>query len=48
MKLKLWSESHLTHYSPVLPFYTPVNIKKPKGFPMFSGGIEKQHRAVMG
>ena len=24
------------------------NIKKPKGFLMFSGGIDKQHRAVMG
>ena len=30
----------LTHYSPVLLFYT-------KGFLMFSGGIEKQHQAVM-
>ena len=26
----------------------PENIRKPKGFLMFSGGIEKQHRAVMG
>ena len=25
----------------------PENIRKPKGFLMFSGGIEKQHRAVM-
>ena len=24
------------------------NIKKPEGFLMFSGGIEKQHWAVMG
>ena len=24
------------------------NIRKPLGFLMFSGGIEKQHRAVMG
>ena len=24
------------------------NIRKPKGFLMFSGGIEKQHRVVMG
>ena len=39
---------HLTHYSPVLLFHTPENIRKPKGFLMFSGGIEKQHRAVMG
>ena len=26
----------------------PENIRKPKGFLTFSGGIEKQHRAVMG
>ena len=26
----------------------PENIRKPLGFLMFSGGIEKQHRAVMG
>ena len=32
----------LAHYSPVLLFW------KSKGFLMFSGGIEKQHRAVMG
>ena len=25
----------------------PENIRKPKGFLMFSGGIEKQHQAVM-
>ena len=25
----------------------PENMRKPKGF-LFSGGIEKQHRAVMG
>ena len=39
---------HLTHYSPVLLFYTPENIGKPLGFLMFSGGIEKQHWVVMG
>ena len=43
-KIKLY----LTHYSPVLLSIPPENIKKPKGFLMFSGGIEKQHRAVMG
>ena len=32
----------LSHYSP------PENIKKHLGFLMFSGGIEKQQRAVMG
>ena len=26
----------------------PENIKKPLGFFIFSGGIEKQHRAVTG
>ena len=31
----------LTHYSPVLLFYTPESIRKPKGFLMVSGGIEK-------
>ena len=43
------SQTELTHYSPELLFYTPWNIRKPKpeGFLMFSGGIEKQHRAVM-
>ena len=25
----------------------PENIRKPLGFLMFSGGIKKQHRAVM-
>ena len=25
----------------------PENIRKPKGFMIFSGGIDKQHRAVM-
>ena len=33
---------------PVIAFFIPPeNITKPKGFLMFSGGIEKQHRAVM-
>ena len=35
-----------TDYSPVLLFYTPRK-HQPLGF-LFSGGIEKQHRAVMG
>ena len=35
----------LTHYSPVLLIYTPW---KPKGFLMFSVGIDKQRKAVMG
>ena len=26
----------------------PENIRKPKGFLLFSGGIDKQHQAVMG
>ena len=33
--------SLLTHYSPALLFYIP------KGFLMFSGGIDKQHEALM-
>ena len=37
----------LTHYSQVLLFHTPENIRKPLDFLMFSGGIEKQYRAVM-
>ena len=39
-------------FNPLQPgvafLYPPENIRKPKGFLMFSGGIEKQHRAVMG
>ena len=27
---------------------SPENIRKPKGFLMFSGGKEKQYRAAMG
>ena len=38
----------LTHYSPVCFSILPENIRKPLGFLIFSGGIEKQHRAVMG
>ena len=26
----------------------PESIRKPKGFLIFSGGVDKQHRAVMG
>ena len=38
----------LSHYSPMLLIYTPKNTRKPKGFLMFSGSIDKQHQAVMG
>ena len=31
----------LTHYSPVLLFYTPWKHQKTLGFLMFSGGMEK-------
>ena len=48
MKMKEKDMDSLTHYSPVLLFYTLENIRKPKRFLLFSGGIEKQHRAVMG
>ena len=37
----------LTHYCPVLPIFSRENIKKPKGFLMFSVGVDKQHQAVM-
>ena len=37
-----------THYGPVLLIYTTENIRKPKCFLMFSGGIDQQHWAVMG
>ena len=49
-KLRSYIESNwgFTHYSLTLLFYTPENIRKPKGFVMFPGGIEKQHRAVTG
>ena len=39
--------ANLTHYSLVLLFYTPENIRKHLSFLMFSGGMEKQHWAVM-
>ena len=32
----------------VVCLYRPENIRKPLGFLMFSGGVEKQHQAVMG
>ena len=36
-------------YSPVLLIYIPPEIiRKPLGLLMFLGGIDKQHRAVMG
>ena len=50
MRRLLQNESvDITHYRPVLLFYTPENIGKPLGFLMlmFSGAIEKQHQAVM-
>ena len=34
-----------TYFKPCIP---PENIRKSEGFLMFSGGIEKYHRAVMG
>ena len=38
----------ITHYNPVLPIYNSSKHQKPKGFLMFLGGIDKQHRTVMG
>ena len=37
----------LTHYSPVCFSIPPENIRKPLGFLMFSGSIEKQHWTIM-
>ena len=35
--------THLTHYTRYCFSVPPEKIRKPKGFLMFSGGIEKQH-----
>ena len=43
-----FSKIALTHYNRVLLSIPPENTRKPLGFLMFSGDIEKQHRAVMG
>ena len=40
--------SGLTHYSRCCFFIPPENIRKVLDFLTFSGGIEKQHRAVNG
>ena len=45
---KIWCAIPLTHYNPLLLFYTPEKIRKPLCLLMFSGGTEKQHQAVMG
>ena len=39
------SENLLVYLDYLKPF---EDIRKPLGFPMFSGGMDKQHRAVMG
>ena len=45
------TEKFLTMFNPLQPgvayLYLPENIRKTKGFLMFSGGIDKQHRTVM-
>ena len=38
----------LTHSFPIHLSPAPGNIKKPYGFPMFSGGIERAHWERMG
>ena len=38
----------LTHYRRCCFSIRTENIRKPKSFLIFSGGIEKQHQAVMG
>ena len=46
------SEHHYAHGKPITAWcylsIPPENIQKPLGFLMFSGGIYKQHYAVMG
>ena len=37
--------SSISPYQPGVAFLYSENIRKPRGFLMFSGGIEKQHRA---
>ena len=32
----------LTHFTPLVSFYTPENIRKPVFFLMFSGGIDRE------
>ena len=44
----IWCAIPLTHYSPLLLFYSPEKIRKPLCFLVFSRGIEKQRQAVMG
>ena len=46
-EMRTWTRNGLTHYSPVLLIYTPWKHQKTLGF-LFSGGIDKQHQAVMG
>ena len=41
-------DDHLTHFSPVLHFYTPWKRQKTKGFLTFSGGKEMWHWTKMG
>ena len=38
---------HVDSLQPGVAYLPPENIRKPLGFLMFSGGIDKQHRAVM-
>ena len=38
----------LTHYNRCCLSIHPENIKKPLGFLIFLGGIDKQHWAVLG
>ena len=39
--------SFLTHYSPVFAFYTPWKEQKNLDLLVFSGGIKREHQAVM-
>ena len=42
------SNVELTHFRPMLLFYTPWKRQKTQGFLTFSGGIEKEHWPEMG
>ena len=43
-----YEEIHLTHFSPMFHFYTRSKRQKTKGFLMFLGDIEMEHRAKIG
>ena len=42
------NSNSLTHFWPMFSFYTPIKHQKIKGFLVFSGGINCEHRSEMG